>query len=169
MLSGENPVHVFFRLADREAFTYEGLAHVASVAREKVPVEVRWRFDDASQPRAERPPEELPEAETYIEGAKQQIVVNAYERNPAARRRCLEHYGTKCCVCDFDFEVVYGELGKGFIHVHHLRPLAEIGEEYELDPVADLRPVCANCHAMIHRRTVAYGIEELRSSLRGPR
>lgn len=165
--SGEHPVHVFFRLADREPFTYQGIAHAVSVAKEKMPVEIRWRFDDASQPGPERPPEELTEGETYTEGAKQQITVNAYERNPAARRRCIEYYGTTCVVCGFDFAVKYGELGNGFIHVHHLRPLAKIGEEYELDPIADLRPVCPNCHSMIHRRAVAYGIEELQALLQG--
>src|SRR5207249_622547 len=75
MVSGELPVHVFFRLSDREPFSYAGIAHAASVAKEKVPVEVRWQFDDASQPRPERPPEELPEPDTYIEGAKQRITV----------------------------------------------------------------------------------------------
>jgi len=128
MVSGEYSVHVFFRLADREPFTYAGIAHAIAVTKERVPVEVRWRFDEASQPHPERPPEELPEPDTYIEGAKQRITVNAYERNPAARRRCLEHYGTTCTACGFDFEAVYGALGKGFIHVHHLRPLAEVGD-----------------------------------------
>ena len=166
MVSGEIPVHVFFRLADREPFSYAGMGHAVRVAEDKVPVEIRWRFDEASQPHPERPPEEVPEAETYIEGAKQQITVNAYERNPAARRRCLEHYGTNCAVCGFNFETVYGDLGKGFIHVHHLRPLGDVREEYALDPIADLRPVCPNCHAMIHARPVAFRIEELRSLMR---
>jgi len=85
MVSGELPVHVFFRLADREPFEYAGLAHAVHVDKEKVPVEIRWKFDDASQPRPERLPEELPEPETYREGTKQRITVNAYERNPAAR------------------------------------------------------------------------------------
>jgi predicted HNH restriction endonuclease len=103
---------------------------------------------------------------TYIEGAKQRITVNTYERNPAARRRCLEHYGTKRAVGTFDFEARYGDLGKGFIHVHHLRPLAAQGKEYELDPIDDLRPVCLNCHAMIHARPIAVSIEELRALVR---
>src|SRR5262249_41234702 len=126
LFSDELPVHVFFRLADREPFSYAGISHAVWGAEDKVPVEIRWRFDDASQPRPERPPEEVPEANTYIEGAKQQITVNAYERNPAARRRCLEHYGTTCAVCGLSFETIYGDLGKGFIHVHHLRPLGEV-------------------------------------------
>ena len=63
-------------------------------------------------------------------------------------------------VCEFNFEAFYGERGKGFIHVHHLSSLAEIGQEYEVDPVNDLRPVCPNCHAMLHRKG-NIGIEEL--------
>jgi predicted HNH restriction endonuclease len=49
--------------------------------------------------------------------------------------------------------------------VHHLRPLSGIAEEYEIDPVEDLRPVCPNCHAMLHRKTPPYTIDELRLRL----
>ena len=52
------------------------------------------------------------------------------------------------------------------IHVHHLRPLAAQGTEYELDPIEDLRPACPNCHAMLHARPDALSIEELRALLR---
>jgi 5-methylcytosine-specific restriction protein A len=57
-------------------------------------------------------------------------------------------------------------LGEGFIHVHHLNPIATIAEEYELDPENDLRPVCPNCHAMLHRKKETLSIEELRTLLR---
>src|SRR5215510_687494 len=72
------------------------------------------------------------------------------ERDPIARQRCIELYGYRCSVCKFTLEEVYGEIGREFIHVHHLRPLSGIAEEYEIDPVEDLRPVCPNCHAMLH-------------------
>ncbi len=36
-------------------------------------------------------------------------------------------------------------MGEGFIHVHHLKPLSEVGYEYRVDPIRDLRPVCPNC------------------------
>ena len=62
----------------------------------------------------------------------------------------------------FNFGKVFGELGEGFIHIHHLRPLSEIGEEYKVNPVEDLRPVCPNCHAMIHRRSPPLSIEEVK-------
>ena len=76
---------------------------------------------------------------------------------------------TTCCLCGFNFGEVYGEVAEGFTHVHHVRPLSEIREEYEVDPVNDLRPVCPNCHAVLHRRVPAFGIEEVRAMLRRPK
>ena len=64
--------------------------------------------------------------------------------------------------------MVYGERGVGFIHVHHLKPLSEISKEYEVDPIGDLRPLCPNCHAMIHRRP-EMGIEELKELIQTQR
>jgi len=108
--------------------------------------------------------EELPEQalKTLPEGAKKSIVVNAYERNPKAREECVQHYGTDCAVCGFNFGVAFGELGQGFIHVHHLKPISTIGESYDVNPIQDLCPVCPNCHAMLHRKKDAVlSIEEL--------
>lgn len=85
-----------------------------------------------------------------------------YERNRSARRECLNHYGPTCCVCGFQFENVYGEIGKGYIHIHHLVDVAQKSGQYILDPIQDLRPVCPNCHAMLHTQTPARSIEELR-------
>lgn len=110
--------------------------------------------------------EEAEVARTYNEGAKKQIAVNVYERSAEARAICIRHYGLNCSVCGFNFEETYGEIGVGFIHVHHLTPLSEIGKDYELNPMTDLRPVCPNCHAMIHQRNPAYTIEELKAILR---
>ena len=111
-------------------------------------------------------PEEIQDHETLPEGAKKQIVVNAYERNQEARSKCLAEYGYNCCVCGFNFEDQYGEIGKQYIHVHHLRPLSEIEREYEVNPITDLRPVCPNCHAMLHRGDPLLTIEELRRQIR---
>lgn len=107
-------------------------------------------------------PEEVEPDRTYREGSTKKITVNVYERDNKARAVCIRAHGTVCKVCDFDFGKTYGEHGKGFIHVHHLKPLSEIGEEYELDPIRDLRPVCPNCHAMIHRKNKLYSIEEIK-------
>ena len=53
-------------------------------------------------------------------------------------------------------------LGEGFIHVHHIVPLSGLGKSYVVDPINDLRPVCPNCHAMLHKRVPPYTIDELR-------
>ena len=107
-------------------------------------------------------PDELEPGVEYTEGAKKQIRVNAYERSPKARLACLSHYGYKCTVCSFNFEKKYGKLGEGFMHVHHLKPLALSDGQYKIDPIKDLRPVCPNCHAILHRGEVLLSIEELR-------
>jgi 5-methylcytosine-specific restriction enzyme A len=97
-----------------------------------------------------------------LEGATKQVSVNAYERNPIARKRCISHWGSFCQVCGFDFESIYGEMGQGFIHVHHIIPLSAIKAQYEVNPLTDLIPVCANCHAMIHRTNPPLSVEALR-------
>ena len=111
--------------------------------------------------------EEIRDAERYLEGAVKPITVNADERNPLARSKCIAHYGCLCVVCGFSFESRYGEIGREFIHVHHLTPLAaQKGQVYELDPVRDLRPVCPNCHAMLHQTEPPLTIDELQQRMR---
>lgn len=101
------------------------------------------------------------ENELFKEGKVVQVFVNRYERNQKARQQCIKHHGDKCYVCDFDFGAVYGDIAKGFIHVHHKTQLAEINEEYNVDPINDLIPVCANCHSVIHLTKPAMAIEEV--------
>lgn len=107
-------------------------------------------------------PDEVDKPELLLEGQKKKVFVNAYERNHKARSQCIEHYGTSCSVCGINFSEVYGKLGEGFIHVHHLLPVAQLEKQYEVDPIADLRPVCPNCHAMIHRGNLPLSIDELK-------
>ena len=96
-------------------------------------------------------PTQIPENALISEGAEKRIRVNVFERDPKLREQCVQHWGYKCIVCDFDFSAVYGEIGRGFIHVHHVVPLAKIRGAHQVDPVKDLIPVCPNCHAMLHR------------------
>jgi 5-methylcytosine-specific restriction protein A len=103
---------------------------------------------------------------TYEEGAVTRVEVNRYERDRAARAACIAHHGTTCVVCSFDFEAVYGRLGRDFIHVHHLKELSTLGPAYMVNPVRDLRPLCANCHAMAHRQRPALTPSQLRKRLR---
>lgn len=105
--------------------------------------------------------EEVKFPEKYEEGATKIISVNAYERNAKARAKCISHFGCKCFVCGFNFEDAYGNIGKDFIHVHHEMPLSEIKKEYKVDPVNELKPLCPNCHAIIHRTIPPLGVQEL--------
>jgi len=121
---------------------------------------------EASQRAAKRErlyPDELEPGQKYSEGARKQVRVNAYERNPQARAACLKHHGYRCVVCGLLFEERYGKIGRNFIHVHHLGPLALCDGAYQLDPVQDLRPVCPNCHAMLHHQKRVLSITGLRT------
>lgn len=110
-------------------------------------------------------PEEVAGVATYGEGAVKQVLVNAYERSANAVSACKAHYGTTCVICGFDFGKVYGEIGRGYIHVHHLVQLADIGKDYKVDPVNDLRPVCPNCHSMLHQRRPPLSIDDLKKMI----
>lgn len=104
-----------------------------------------------------------PDGKPFSEGAARKVLVNAFERSTAARDACIAHHGAICTVCTIDFGATYGEIGTGFIHVHHVRKIADLGAEYVVDPIRDLVPVCPNCHAMLHRVDPPLDIEELQS------
>lgn len=94
------------------------------------------------------------------DGAVTEVTSNKYERNCLNRKLCLEIHGNTCKVCGMDFGKTYGELGKGFIHVHHIEPVS-MGA-YVVDPEKDLIPVCPNCHYMLHRKTPPLHPDELK-------
>lgn len=100
--------------------------------------------------------------EGYEEGGKTDIHASKYERNPLNRQLCLLAKGYKCSVCGFDFEKTYGLIGSKFIEVHHSIPVSKMEEGHIVDPIAELYPVCSNCHSMIHKKEPPYTIEELK-------
>lgn len=106
--------------------------------------------------------EEVLDNEVFTEGSVVRVSVNRYERDPVARRRCIKVFGPICAVCGFDFASVYGGSMHGFIHVHHLTPLHEVGQGYIVNPQTDLVPVCPNCHAVIHSKRPPFSIGEVR-------
>lgn len=156
LLSPIGSTYIFYRLADRDPFMFAGVATPSQVF-DTTPVKVIWDFMDQIY----EEDRECPPSNVVLEGAARKQLVKVYERNRGARLRCVNRWGWCCFVCRFDFEEFYGQLGERFIHVHHLKPLSEIGEEYLLDPEKDLRPVCPNCHAMLHRVVPALTIEQL--------
>jgi len=110
-------------------------------------------------------PDEVRTSEPLFEGAVRQVTVNAYERSAEARRRCIAAHQPRCAICGVDFGAHYGPEFDGLIHVHHVRPISEVGGQYTIDPVEDLRPVCPNCHAVIHFGGRLRSISEVRALL----
>jgi predicted HNH restriction endonuclease len=105
-------------------------------------------------------------SQLYTEGTRIRITVEAIERSSKARAACLSHRGSACLACGLSFGQVYGAIGEGFIHVHHLQPVASRKSVYEIDPKEDLVPVCPNCHAMLHQRVPPFDVTELKEILR---
>lgn len=124
------------------------------------------RRDSSLPTNGRRLTEESSTADKFLEGAMTSSLINVYERNKKARNACVKHFGRKCAVCGFDPAMVYGDLGKDLIHVHHLKELASSRRRRRVDPIRDLRPVCPNCHYAIHTRTPAFSISQLRAILK---
>ena len=103
---------------------------------------------------------------TSSEGAQKQIFTTVYERDSRLREQAIRIHGLTCQVCGLNFEKKYGEWGKGFIHVHHNKPVSVAGERI-VNPREDMSVLCANCHSMIHRKkNTILSIEDLKSMLK---
>ncbi|MDE5629320.1 MAG: hypothetical protein K2I69_07145 [Muribaculaceae bacterium] len=94
--------------------------------------------------------------QSFYEGSTYKHSISSYERNQQARKACLSHYkqyAYTCQICRANLEKLYGDVGKGFIHVHHINFISSFdGVEHEINPCDELIPVCPNCHAMLHRK-----------------
>jgi len=110
-------------------------------------------------------PDEITEVNPRVEGSTKKVTINSYERSSAARSACIAKHGLSCKVFNIDFESLYGDIGVGFIHVHHIVDIASIGCEYMVNPEKDLVPVCPNCHAMLHRTTPAMSVNQLKEKI----
>ena len=101
------------------------------------------------------------------EGRKRLVQHISYERSQKNRREAIKLHGTTCVVCTFNFDETYGkDYADGYIQIHHIKPVSEY--EGEVDPETDLVPLCANCHAMAHRRRATVtSIEELKALIEG--
>lgn len=162
---GVNNIYLFTRIDNSLPFTFEGSIVCKNVLQDK-PVKICWKQEERSNNIDDVVFDLVNEETEVYEGTVKKVVVNKYERNPLARRLCIEYHGTICKICNFDFYKVYGEFGKDFIHVHHIIPLYKIKKEYSLNPTKDLIPVCANCHAIIHRKREALSIDEIKGLIK---
>lgn len=103
---------------------------------------------------------------SYIEGNRKALFTTKYERNTVLRRETIKEKGTICKCCNFDFEAFYGEIGAGYTHIHHTKPLYSYGGESSKVCIDDLEPVCPNCHAMLHKnKNSTLTIDQLREKI----
>ena len=93
-----------------------------------------------------------------------------YERDRTLVKRKIEAASAKglvqCEVCDFDFAVEFGDLGDGYIEVHHLQPVHTL-KKRSRTKLSDLALLCANCHRMAHRKRTPLSLDELRAARSG--
>jgi 5-methylcytosine-specific restriction enzyme A len=108
----------------------------------------------------------LPNGEPY-EGEEGGVIVRLhkrYERDPklvaAKRKEALSKGDFRCEVCKFDYRANYGELGAGYIEVHHVNALHQLKKKGKTK-LSDLALLCANCHRMAHRKRIPLSLEEL--------
>lgn len=108
-------------------------------------------------------------AREFAEGERSRRESAFFKRNPALRAAAIAKHGVRCRGCDHSLGEIYGELGAGYIEIHHLDPLAERADGLSAGPhqttVDDVTPLCANCHRMVHRRRPALSIDELRRAM----
>lgn len=112
------------------------------------------------------------ENDSIIEGKTVETVNKSKKRSAMLRKIAIEHYKDKeghikCCVCGFDFWECYGDLGRLFIQIHHEHPICEYDDEGTpqslLEAIKNVKPVCANCHCMLHRsKNKCLSIDELK-------
>jgi len=122
----------------------------------------RWAGMFASAITAILPLEEkAEEMPGYPEGSVTTVEVNRYERDRRNRAAAISIHGTACKACGLDMAKRYGKVASGFIEIHHLVPVSEIGHNYQLNPSKDLVPLCPNCHTIAHRRNPPFSVEEI--------
>ena len=115
--------------------------------------------------------------EIIVEGSTKTKSVKVKERSSKLREAAIEHYSVsgkiRCAVCDFCFEDFYGEIGKGFIEIHHEKPIYQYDDEgletLISEALKSLKPVCPNCHRMIHRDSKEpISVAELKTLIKSP-
>jgi predicted HNH restriction endonuclease len=111
------------------------------------------------------------------EGRKKTVTTQVHERSKLLRDAAIEWYARDgnllCQACGFDFYATYGEIGKGYIEIHHQKPIFQYeGTDFAkfiVDALKNLIPLCSNCHRMVHRkRDMPLTVQELREFLYRP-
>jgi len=110
------------------------------------------------------------------EGTVDERTVEQRKRSAKLRKIAITEFkkghGGKifCETCRFDFSRAYGNHGKGFIEIHHTKPVHQVdlrGRRTKLPKaLEEVVLLCSNCHRMVHRRKNMLSISELKSIIR---
>lgn len=94
------------------------------------------------------------------EGIARMVKTKVYERSSRLRNTAIEYFTQNgdilCKACKFSFKNFYGEIGNGYIEIHHINPIFKYKDE-EIDKTIEealnnVAPLCSNCHRMIHKK-----------------
>lgn len=139
----------------------------------------RMKHQSDKKGKTEKRENYVDENEVITEGEKTRSESARYKRSRAVRDAAIAFYKDKsgriaCAVCGFDFQQVYGALGQDFIEIHHEHPLflgdGEAEESTVKEAISKVKPLCPNCHRMIHRRREEMlSVEELKETIEGTR
>ena len=105
--------------------------------------------------------------EAREEGAVQRLPVNRYERDSKNRHAAIRHHGVRCFGCRMEMAEVYGEIARGYIHIHHVKPISEM--QGDCPDINDLVPLCPNCHAIVHLENPPISINRLKELIQQQR
>jgi len=172
-----------------EARWFRWRVHVRNAIRLPVPIEIPRRMYSTQNYRLAKPQEishatfnalrrlssntVLPDDDdeaAFPEGRELFLKHRARERNVTvvklAKSLFLRRHGRFFCqACGFDFEKVYGGLGRGFIEAHHTIPVSELSSGAKTK-ASDIALICPNCHRMVHRKRPWLAIDQLQTILR---
>ena len=160
MLNPEGYIYIFYRYEANSPYFYAGTGRPYSW-EDSSPVQITWQIIRNTSEVMITKEESEQLIKTYTEEAKASSCISTIEQNPSFRSACLKYHGYTCVVCGFDFHQTYGDHGRNYTHVHCVVPLSEINSSYKVDPIKDLRPVCPNCHSMLHRHKPSLSVDEL--------
>jgi hypothetical protein len=116
-----------------------------------------------------RAADDIDPAEQFLEGDRSIRQHMRTERNPLLRRRAKDLWRfrlgrLKCIACGFAFEQRYGPIGADFIEMHHESPVAALRGRSAVTP-EQLKPLCANCHRIVHRQQPMLTITQLKRTI----
>lgn len=143
----------------------DGVRQVSESTLESILAEARIKASGVSEDRSNY---DIGELESRVEGSTTAYYGKRYERDAKLRQQAIAIHGLACLACGFDFGKTYGEYARGYIHVHHTQPISEFDGPRVVNPQTDLVTLCANCHAVVHRkhdRTLS--LAELKELLHG--